>query len=105
MKSNFKKESIWHIGRFVIKRGVGNINLFKKLMVCAIAPICNDKTSIAFAECDSKLLRVILSLGIVAIPVDKAITYLGSETFPIMMNYNGLIDFYRNNKWLLNTNL
>lgn len=29
-------KSIWHIGRFAIKKGIRDINLFKRLMVCAI---------------------------------------------------------------------
>lgn len=92
--------SIYHIGRFAIKKNVCNINLFKQLMVCAIAPICEHKENIAFAECDSKLLRVLSSLGIKATVIGKSINYLGSETIPISMTYNDLIEFYQKNKEL-----
>ena len=94
-------KSIWHIGRFAIKKGVKDINLFKRLMVCAIAPICQDKNAVAYAECDSKLLRVMQALGIKATPVDKPINYLGSETIPVSMQYKGLIGFYNKNKSLV----
>lgn len=103
--NNKNLNSIWHIGRFAIKKNVQNITLFKQLMVCAIAPICKDKKSIAFAECDSKLLRILLLLGIKATIIGKSINYLGSETIPILMTYDGLIDFYNKNIGLVPTNI
>ncbi|TCP24756.1 hypothetical protein EV195_105187 [Tenacibaculum skagerrakense] len=96
-------KSVWHIGRFAIKKDVRNINLFKKLMVQAIAPICKSKNSVAFAECDSKLLRIMTAMGIKATVIGESINYLGSETIPVCFTYEGLIDFYNKNKKLLNT--
>lgn len=92
---------IWHIGRFAIKKGTRDINLLKKLLVCAIAPVCVHKDNIAFAEIDAKLLRVLQLMGIKAKIVGKSIEYLGSETIPVSMSYNGLIDFYNENKNLV----
>ncbi|PTX62141.1 hypothetical protein C8N46_103239 [Kordia periserrulae] len=89
--------NIYHIGRFAIKKGVRDINLLKKLMVHAIAPICQHKDNIAFAECDSKLLRILNILGIKTDIIGESIEYLGSETIPIAMSYDGLIDFYIKN--------
>lgn len=94
-------KTIWHIGRFAIKKEVSDINLFKKLMICAISPICEKENSVAFAECDSKLLRVLRILGIEATVVGEAVNYLGSETIPVCMTYSGLIGFYRKNKHLI----
>ncbi|WP_299677174.1 hypothetical protein [uncultured Dokdonia sp.] len=95
--------NIYHIGRFAIKKDAGDINLFKKLMVCAIAPICEHKDNIAFAECDSKLLRVLSLMGIKATVIGKSIDYLGSETIPVSLTYDGLISFYNKNKGLVDT--
>ena len=95
---------IWHIGRFAIKKGVNDPNLFKKLMVCAISPICKHKGNIAFAECDSKLLRILLLLGIKPNVVGESVNYLGSETIPISLPYEGLIEFYERNKHLIEDN-
>ncbi|MEO7979059.1 hypothetical protein [Flavobacterium sp.] len=92
---------IWHIGRFAIKKGTRDINLLKKLLVCAIAPVCANKDNIAFAEIDAKLLRVLQLMGIRAKVVGKSIEYLGSETIPVSMSYHGLIDFYNENKNLV----
>ncbi|TRX31186.1 hypothetical protein FNW52_18905 [Flavobacterium sp. ZT3R18] len=92
---------IWHIGRFAIKKGVRDINLLKKLLVCAIAPVCGHKDNIAFAEIDAKLLRVLWLMGIKAKIIGESIEYLGSETIPVCMPYNGLIDFYNENKGLV----
>lgn len=97
--------AIWHIGRFAIKKEASDINLFKQLMICAIAPICKHKGNIAFAECDSKLLRILTLLGIKATVVGESINYLGSETIPICMTYEGLIGFYNANKALVPTSV
>ena len=70
-------------------------------MVCAISPICKHKGNIAFAECDSKLLRILLLLGIKPTIVGESINYLGSETIPISLPYEGLIEFYEKNKHLI----
>ncbi|OED43731.1 hypothetical protein AB832_02410 [Flavobacteriaceae bacterium (ex Bugula neritina AB1)] len=96
---------IWHIGRFAIKKESKDITLFKRLMVCAIAPICTHENSVAFAECDSKLLRVLLALGIKATVIGEPIDYLGSETIPVCLPYEGLIDFYNKNKHLVSENM
>ncbi len=102
---HISSKNIWHIGRFAIKKEVHDINLFKQLMVCAIAPICKNKKNVAFAECDNKLLRILTLLGIKASIIGKKINYLGSETIPIRMDYNGLINFYNKNKTLIPKNI
>ncbi|MBC8757697.1 hypothetical protein H2O64_23725 [Kordia sp. YSTF-M3] len=99
--TNYNVNEIFHIGRFAIAKESKDIKLFKKLMICAIAPICTHKGNIVFAEIDSKLLRVLRLLGIKASIIGKSINYLGSETIPIAMTYDGLIDFYNNNKSLV----
>lgn len=93
--------SVWHIGRFATRRNIKDKTLFRRLMVCAIAPICEQKNGVAFAECDSKLLRIMSLLGIKAEIIGDSINYLGSETIPISMSYEGLKDFYFNNKYLV----
>lgn len=90
--------NIYHIGRFAIKKEIRDINLFKQLMICAIAPICKNIHNIAFAECDSKLLRILNLLDIKTKVIGKSINYLGSETIPIALTYDGLINFYNTNK-------
>ncbi|KRD12428.1 hypothetical protein ASE21_00510 [Flavobacterium sp. Root901] len=96
-----KLSSIWHIGRFATKRNINDKTLFKRLMVCAIAPICEQENGVAFAECDSKLLRIMNLLGIKAKVIGSSVNYLGSETIPIAMSYEGLKEFYYNNKYLV----
>lgn len=96
---------IYHIGRFAVKKDVRDINLFKKLLVCIAKIICNHKGNVAFAECDSKLLRILKLLGVKAMVIGESINYLGSETIPIAMTYDGIIDFYNSNKHLLDNSL
>ncbi len=96
-----KLSSVWHIGRFATRRNIKDRTLFRRLMVCAIAPICEQKSGVVFAECDSKLLRIMTLLGIKAQVIGSSIDYLGSETIPVSMSYDGLKEFYYNNKYLV----
>lgn len=93
--------SIWHIGRFATNKKNQDRTLFRKLMICAIAPICKSEDSIAFAECDSKLLRVMNRMGIKTDIIGEPINYMGSETIPVSMNYDGLRGFYDANRFLV----
>lgn len=86
---------VWHIGRFAIRKGVDNrgFQVFKTLMVCAINEVCKKHGSVAIAECDSKLLKVLRMLGMEAITLSKPIYYLGSETIPVLLTYDSLKKF------------
>lgn len=98
---NAPLKPIYHIGRFAIRKDVRDITLFKKLLMCAIAPVCQDENAVVFAEIDSKLLRVVKLLGMEAVVVGDSVEYLGSETIPVCFYYEGLIKFYNTNKHLL----
>ncbi|WGH76885.1 hypothetical protein P8625_07005 [Tenacibaculum tangerinum] len=91
----------WHIGRFAVKKG--NRSLFKKLMVKALEPVCKYKNSVVFAECDSKLLRVMNAMGIKTNQIGNSLNYLGSKTVPVVMYFDDIIDFYDKNKHLIFT--
>lgn len=92
--------SIWHIGRFATSKTSTDKSLFKRLMVHAVRLICREENSVAFAECDRKLLRVMNLLGIETRVIGKSLHYLGSETVPISMSSEGLSGFYHKNKYL-----
>ena len=92
---------IWHIGRFAIKKGTRDIMLLKELMANAIEPVCQHPYNVAFAECDAKLLRIMRLMGIKAEVIGESIDYLGSETIPVLLPYEGLIEFYHQNKHLV----
>lgn len=49
--------NIWHVGRFTIKSHTNNdaIVILKTLMICAIDPIVNTRSSIMLSEIDAKL--------------------------------------------------
>lgn len=84
--------NIWHIGRLAIKKGADN-NIFKSLLVTAIAEVCQNENSIAIAECDAKLLRILKILGIEPVILGDSINYLGSETIPVLFPYETLKNF------------
>lgn len=70
-------------------------------MVCAINEVCRSENSLALAECDVKLLRILKLMGIEAITLADSINYLGSETIPVMLSYNSLKSFLDKNINLL----
>ena len=88
--------SVWHVGRFAIGTNVevSSVSLFKKLMIYAIAPICQDADSYMIAECDCKLLRVMRLLGIDTVKLGEGIHYLGSKTIPVYSHRQGLLNFF-----------
>lgn len=92
---------IYHIGRFAVKKGVNDLNLFKRLLAFVAKLICNNKGNLAFAEIDSKLLRLLHLMGVKTMVIGESINYLGSETIPIMMTYDGVINFYNKYKHLI----
>jgi hypothetical protein len=91
---------VWHIGRFAVNSDLGRygISLFKILMLHAISPICRHKKGIMFAECDSKLFKIVNHLGIKAIALNKGIEYLGSLTIPMYATCSGMMEFYIRNR-------
>lgn len=102
-----RSTEIWHIGRFAIKKGIDKtgFNVFKTLMVCAINEVCKHENSLALAECDAKLLKILKLLGIEAIVLADSINYLGSETIPVLITYKSLKTFLDKNSFLLPRNL
>ena len=101
-----ENSEIWHIGRFAIKKGVDNrgFNLFKSLMVFAINEVCKNENSVAIAECDSKLLRILNLLGLETITLADPIFYLGSETIPVLFTHESLRSFLEVNEYLMAEN-
>lgn len=88
--------NIWHVGRFAIKNRTSDdtILLLKTLMICAIAPIVNTRSSIMLAEIDAKLIRSLRRMGIGLASIGESLYYIGSETFPISAKISDLIKFY-----------
>ena len=96
--------AMWHIGRFAVATDLGRfgILLFKQLLLYALQPICNAEKGIVFAECDSKLLRTMRTMGIQVLHLANGIEYLGSETIPAYATRDGIESFFNRNKSLLN---
>lgn len=88
--------NIWHVGRFAIKSHTNNdaIVILKTLMICAIAPIVNTRSSIMLAEIDAKLIRSLRRMGIGLAPIGEPLYYIGSETFPISARISDLINYH-----------
>lgn len=98
-----KHVNIWHIGRFAIKKCEDNAGFgtFKTLMTFAINEVCKSENSVAIAECDVKLLKILKLLGIEAEILAEPIYYLGSATVPVLFSYKGLRSFLDKNYYLI----
>ncbi|MFP3590499.1 hypothetical protein [Chryseobacterium sp. SIMBA_038] len=96
---------IWHIGRFAVKKDRSGFKTFKALMTSAINEVCKNENSVALAECDAKLLKTLILLGIECTTLSESIEYLGSETIPVLISYAGLKSFLDKNKNLLHEGL
>lgn len=92
--------AIWHIGRLAVSTDISRYGLilFKLLLLYAMYPICNHEKGIVFAECDSKLLRTMLLMGIQVKALGEGITYLGSKTIPVYTTRSGLTEFFDKNQ-------
>ncbi len=85
---------VFHFGRLAIRKNYPSLKLFKRLIAAAIDPVCENRHNVAFAECDSKLFKTLTLLGIRMDVIGKPIKYLGSETIPVKISYDGLIGFH-----------
>lgn len=54
-----------------------------------------------FAECDSKLFRIVNLLGFKAIAINNGIQYLGSKAIPMYSTRDGMLEFVEKNMNLL----
>ena len=102
----FPKEeypNVWHVGRFAIKSHTSNdaIVILKTLIICAISPIVNTRSSIMLAEIDAKLIRSLRRMDIELAPIGKPLYYIGSETFPISARNSDLTNYYEKYRNLL----
>ena len=90
------KYNYWHIGRFAVAKnsGISTLTLFKRLMALAVKPIVEDKYSYMIAEIDSKLLKVMKTLGFGTRQIGKSIDYLTSETVPVCSSKRGIKSFF-----------
>ena len=98
-----EKCNFWHIGRFAVTKlsRITTITLFKQLMVLAVKPIVEDSNSYLIAEVDSKLLKIVNTLGLDTCQVGQPINYLASETVPIFASKKGVSKFYSKYSYLL----
>lgn len=88
---------IYHIGRFAIKQnsyeklGCG---LFKRMILLAFSHICQNRNNILIAECDMKLHRVLVRMGIDIIKLGTPFFCLGSQTISVYAPYSSIIKYY-----------
>ena len=87
---------VCHIGRFAIdlvgNNKLGN-TLFKKMILLAFSHVCANKDNVLVAECDMKLHRVLVKMGIGIIPVGVPFFCLGSETISVYAPYENVIEY------------
>ncbi|MDR6514773.1 hypothetical protein [Chryseobacterium camelliae] len=103
LRTRLQGSQIWHIGRFAIKQNtdITGFLIFKTLITFAINQVCKIHNSVVLAECDVKLLRVLQLMGFDVVKLSDSIHYLGSETIPVLLPFNGLKKFLDQNAHLL----
>lgn len=99
--------TIYHIGRFAVKKGADErgFRIFKTLMALALNEVNLSEKSAVFAECDSKLLRILKIVHIYPEPIGNPINYLGSETIPVLLKPSGFERFLEIHQHLIEQNL
>lgn len=89
--------NICHIGRFAIDQ-IGNNKLgnklFKEMVLLAFSHVCKNKDNVLVAECDMKLHRVLVKMGIGIIPIGPSFFCLGSETISVYAPCENVIEYY-----------
>lgn len=94
---------IYHIGRLAIDQIDGHklgSGLFKRMVLLAFSHVCQNENNILIAECDVKLHRVLLRMGIDIITLGPPFFCLGSETILIYAPYKNIIEYYSKNNLL-----
>jgi hypothetical protein len=101
---------VWHIGRFAIDRQFINQNeklkrfhvfYFKLLLTCAFSHVCIHPDNLAIAECDKKLQKTLVGLGVFSEELSKGHFVLGSEALPILNTGVGVQPFFDKHKHLI----
>lgn len=88
---------IYHIGRFAINQNSYaklGCELFKRMILLAFSHICQNRNNILIAECDMKLHRVLVQMGIDIIKVGTPFFCLGSQTISVYAPYSSIIAYY-----------
>jgi hypothetical protein len=106
----FKPNGIYHIGRFAIDQDMirknanlqqNRLTILKLLMYYALISVYKEKSNIFLCECDYKLFSKLNFLGIYPQKLGIPKGYLGSKTIPVFCDYNGIKDFFNQNKNLI----
>lgn len=104
---NFQPREVFHIGRFVIDQDKirknkslrqRRLNILKLLMYYALFPVFNNRLNIFFCECDEKLFTKLNFLGLYPKIIGVPKEYLGSKTIPVYCDYDGIKNFFYQNK-------
>lgn len=104
---HFQPFEIFHIGRFVIDQEKirrnnalmqKRLTVLKLLMHYALIPVFQNNLNIFICECDEKLFSKLNFLGLYPRIIGTPKEYLGSKTIPIYCDFNGIKDFFFQNK-------
>ncbi len=98
----FKGKQLWHVGRFAVNHSTNtliNAISFKRLVLYALAHICDNVGSILIAECDKRLFTTLNHMKINLRKTGNSFTCLGSETIPVMASYSDIYPFFDREKF------
>ncbi|OJJ22004.1 hypothetical protein BKI52_08160 [marine bacterium AO1-C] len=90
---------IWHCGRLAVDKqkakaaGVTSRSLFLELLFQSFQHITRNPGAIFLAEADKRVYDLFHKVGVPMQQIAKGKTYLGSETYPVVISHEGMLDW------------
>ncbi|HAS46381.1 MAG TPA: hypothetical protein DCS93_38225 [Microscillaceae bacterium] len=90
-------DNIWHCGRLAVNKqkakiaGVGSRSLFLELLFQSFQHITRRPGAIFLAEADKRVYDLFHLVGVPMQQIAKGKTYLGSETYPVVISHEGML--------------
>jgi len=89
--------NIWHCGRLAVNKqkakaaGVNSRSLFLELLFQSFQQITQHSGAIFLAEADKRVYDLFHLVGVPMQQIAQGKTYLGSETYPVVISHEGML--------------
>ena len=91
--------NIWHCGRLAVNKqkakaaGMASRHLFLTLLFHSFQHITQHPGAIFLAEADKRIYDLFHQVGVPMQQIAKGKTYLGSETYPVVISHEDMLDW------------
>lgn len=96
---NITPNKIWHCGRLAVNKqkakaaGLNSRTLFLELLFQSFRHITKNPGAIFLAEADKRVFDLFHKVGVPMQQIAKGKTYLGSETYPVVISHEGMLNW------------